>query len=117
MAIKINVGTLREGEQTIDFITDTNELGLDSSLIKDKLHISIDLNKVTHQIDMKISLVYTANLVCDKCIEIFEKKINSNFELVLVLYVNLEVGFSVLISSKSHSLKSSNMPSLKEIYQ
>ena len=93
MAIRINVGTLKEGNQILDFVINTHEIGLEESLIKGKLLITIDLTKVTHQIDMKISIDCVANLICDRCLEVFEKKLNSQFELVFVQKSSREQSF------------------------
>lgn len=84
MAIRINTGTLKDGDQTLDFIIKAGEIGLEDKLIRDKLYISVDLFKVSHQIDLKISISCILNLTCDRCLEIFEKELNSEFELVFV---------------------------------
>jgi uncharacterized protein len=93
MAIRINLGTLKEGSQVLDFESDYKELGLDESLIKDKLKISINLSKVTHQIDMKLSLKGWLKLSCDRCLEVFEKELNTGFELVFVQKSHRESSF------------------------
>ena len=93
MAIKINLGTLKEGSQVLDFESDNKEIGLDEKFLKDKLNISIDLSKVTHQIDMKIFLRGIINLTCDRCLEVFEKDLNTSFELVFVQKSHRESSF------------------------
>jgi uncharacterized protein len=93
MAIRINVGTLKEGNQVLDFISNSREIGLEDTLLKDKLNISIDLNKVSHQIDMRISLDGLVNLICDRCLEVYEKKLKSEFELVFVQKSSRENSF------------------------
>ncbi len=93
MAIRINVGTLKEGSQILEFITDAKEIGVDEALIKSKLNIFIDLNKVIHQIDMKISIEGVLNLTCDRSLELFENKLKSGFELVFVQKTSRESSF------------------------
>ena len=93
MAIRINLGTLKEGSQVLEFESDSKEIGLDESIIKDKLNISINLSKVAHQIDMNIFLKGWLNLTCDRCLEIFEKELNSSFELVFVQKSQRESSF------------------------
>lgn len=93
MAIKINVASLKDGSQTLEFMSDALEIGLEKDLIKDKLIINIDLFKVSHQIDLKISLEYVLKLVCDRCLEIFVQPTNSYFELVFIQKHNREKSF------------------------
>ena len=93
MAIRINLGTLKEGSQVLDFVSNSKEIGLDESVLKDKLNIYIDLSKVAHQIDMKIFLRGIINLTCDRCLEVFEKELNTSFELVFVQKSNRESSF------------------------
>jgi len=84
MAIKINIATLKEGDQTLEFTCDAKEIGLDDVKIKDKLLISIDLFKIAHQLDLKISVKCLIYLACDRCLENYDYPINSIFELVFV---------------------------------
>jgi len=93
MAIRINIGTLKDGNQVIDFVSDPNEIGLDKSLIKDKILISIDLYKLPHQLDLKITVTCTLNLTCDRCLEIFPKELKADFELVFIQKSERESSF------------------------
>jgi len=84
MAIKINLATLGEGNEVFDFIAGPRELGLDEGLIKDKLSISADVYKVSHQVDMKISVSGKFNLACDRCLDVYEHSFEKEFELVFL---------------------------------
>ena len=84
MAIKLNIGTLNEGSQQIELVSDAKELGLDVKLLKGNLLIYIDLFKATHQLDLKVKLSGVINLVCDRCLDAYETAFESAFEIVFV---------------------------------
>jgi uncharacterized metal-binding protein YceD (DUF177 family) len=84
MAIKINIGSLNDGSQTLDLVSDSKELGLAENLLKDSVYVTLDLFKTVHQLDIKGKITGTLNMECDRCLEIFEKKFESDFELVYV---------------------------------
>ena len=84
MAIKINIGSLNEGSQVLELISDGKEIGLDDGFVKDPLEIKLELFKTTHQLDIKTQLKGTILLECDRCLEKFEKPLTSEFELVFV---------------------------------
>lgn len=84
MALKINIGTLGDGSHLLELITDAKELGLEAGLLKDKLNVTLDLFKATHQIDLRIKLSGIMTLVCDRCLEIYELPFEKNFEQVFV---------------------------------
>ena len=94
MAIKINIGTLNDGSQQLEFISDAKEIGLDAGLLKDKLFISIDLFKASHQLDLRVKVTGITKLACDRCLEIYEYPLESNFELVFVQKSQREEAFS-----------------------
>ncbi len=94
MAIKINIGTLNDGAQQLEFISDSKEIGFDKELLKDKLLISIDLFKATHQLDLRIKLTGIMKLACDRCLEIYEMPFEKDFELVLVQKAQREEAYS-----------------------
>jgi uncharacterized protein len=84
VAIKINIGTLSEGNQQLELFSDAGEIGIDKKLLKGNLLIGIDLFKATHQLDLKVKLSGIMNLVCDRCLEVFELPFESAFEIVFV---------------------------------
>ena len=84
MGIKINIGSLNDGSQTLDITSDAKELGLPEGFIKDTLYIKLDLFKTTHQLDLKVNIRGIIFLECDRCLENFEKAFSTSFELVLV---------------------------------
>lgn len=84
MAIKLNIGTLSEGSQQIELVSDTKEIGLDKKLIKGNIFIIIDLFKATHQLDLKVKISGVMNLTCDRCLDVYELPFNVNFEIVFV---------------------------------
>ena len=90
MAIKLNIGTLNEGSQQIELVSDAKELGLDVKLLKGNLLIYIDLFKATHQLDLKVKLSGVINLVCDRCLDAYETAFESSFEIVFVLKAERE---------------------------
>ncbi len=84
MGIKINIGSLNDGSQTLDITSDAKELGLPEGFIKDTLDIKLDLFKTTHQLDLKVNIRGIIFLECDRCLENFERAFSTSFELVLV---------------------------------
>jgi len=94
MAIKINIGTLEDGSHKLDLFSDTKELGLEQGLLKDKLKITLDLFKATHQIDLKIKLTGIMVLACDRCLEVYELPFENFFEQVFVQKSQREEAFN-----------------------
>lgn len=84
MAIKINIGSLKEGNQQLELVSDSRELGLDENILKSGLNITLDLTKTTHQLDVRTKLKGELNLECDRCLDEFKKPLEANFELVFV---------------------------------
>jgi uncharacterized protein len=84
MAIKLNIGTLNEGSQQIELVSNAAEIGFDDKLLKGNLLIGIDLFKATHQLDLKVKLTGTMNLVCDRCLDVYELPFETDFEIVFV---------------------------------
>ncbi|MCC6866249.1 MAG: DUF177 domain-containing protein [Ignavibacteria bacterium] len=85
MAIKINIGSLNEGSQTISLLSDENELSLPAGIIKGPLNIKLELFKTSSQLDVKAELKGINLLDCDRCLEKFEKDFLTSFELVFVM--------------------------------
>ena len=94
MAIKINIGSLNDGSQTLEFKSDEKELGLEEGFLKGPLIINLELFKTTHQLDLKAHITGTIFLDCDRCLEKFEKVFNTSFELVFVQQTHREEAFS-----------------------
>jgi uncharacterized protein len=84
MAIKLNIGTLKEGTQQIDLLTDAKEIGVDEELIKGDISLSIELFKAIHQLDLKAKINGIMSLVCDRCLEKYELPFQRDFEMVFV---------------------------------
>jgi DUF177 domain-containing protein len=84
MAVKIDLGQLREGNQQLDIITNSKELGLDEKLIKGKLDVAVDIFKAPNQLDLSVNVTGLLRLACDRCLEEFEQRFESEFELVYV---------------------------------
>lgn len=84
MAIKLNIGSLKEGSQKLELTSDAKELGLDESLIDDKVTIALDLHKTVHQLDIRADIGGVFKMECDRCLEGFQKQFNAKFELVYV---------------------------------
>jgi uncharacterized protein len=84
VAIKLNIGTLSEGSQQIELASDAREIGLEEKLIKGNIFIIIDLFKATHQLDLKVKISGVMNLICDRCLDVYEQPFEANFEIVFV---------------------------------
>jgi uncharacterized protein len=84
VAIKLNIGTLKDGSQQIELVSDAKEIGLEDRLLKGNLLINVDLFKATHQLDLKVKISGVMNLVCDRCLDVYEMPFVSDFEIVFV---------------------------------
>jgi uncharacterized protein len=84
VAIKLNIGTLNDGSQQINLVSDAREIGIDERLLKGNLMLNIDLFKASHQLDLKVKAAGIMNLVCDRCLDVYELPFESNFEIVFV---------------------------------
>lgn len=84
MAIKINIGALKEGEHSIEFTCDAKELGIEEKILKNHIFINANLFKTSNQLDIKIALKGTFSFICDRCLEIFDYPFQNTFELVYV---------------------------------
>ena len=91
MAVKIDIGELREGSQQLDIITNSKELGLDEKLIKGKLFVAVDILKTSNQLDLNVYVSGLLKLACDRCLEEFDHQFESEFELVYVQKPAVEV--------------------------
>lgn len=94
MAIKFNIGSLNDGSQTLELISDEKELNLDEGFLKEPVKIKLELFKTTHQLDLKANIKGTVFLECDRCLDRFEKKIDTSFELIFVQQTHREEAFS-----------------------
>ena len=94
MAIKFNLGNKKESLQTLELISDEKELGIGEGFLKEPLAICLELFKTTHQLDLKANINGTIFLECDRCLEKFEKKFNTSFQLIFVQQTHREEAFS-----------------------
>ena len=88
MSIKINIGSLKEGGQQIELETDAAELRLEESSgwqSKGNIKVLLDLFKTTNQLDIKANIRGLLQLECDRCLDLYEKPLEQNLELVYVL--------------------------------
>lgn len=84
MSVRINIGSLKEGLQEIQLTSKPEELGLESGLIKTEIEISFEVFKLNNQLDLKVRLSGEMNLECDKCLDVFSKRFETDFEIVFV---------------------------------
>ena len=87
MAIKINIGSLKEGSQEIVLEAFPDELGLVNShgwRIKENVKVLLDLFKTANQLDIKAKITGLLELECDRCLDNYEKLLEQDFELVYV---------------------------------
>ncbi|MBE2217412.1 MAG: DUF177 domain-containing protein [Ignavibacteria bacterium] len=84
MAIKINIGSLNDGSQQLELVSNSAELGLADGILKDPVLIGFELFKTNFQLDVKTKISGTIFLECDRCLDNFEKSFETGFELVFV---------------------------------
>ncbi len=66
----------------LEFSSDTKELGLDDDLTNHEIKIYLELHKIIDQLDVRAKVSGKLNLVCDRCLENFNKDFESDIELV-----------------------------------
>ena len=84
MAIKIAMGMIKDGSNELERVANPGDIGLDGSLLKDNLHIYVNVNKLPHQLDMRIRIKGRLNLECGRCLDMYEKDFEEEFEMVYV---------------------------------
>ncbi|MBZ0201549.1 MAG: DUF177 domain-containing protein [Ignavibacteria bacterium] len=84
MAIKINIASLNDGSQQLEFVCDSKELELGDNFVKDPVNIVLDLYKTVYQLDVKILIKGVLLLTCDRCLDEFELPFESSLELIFV---------------------------------
>jgi len=87
MAIKINIGSLKEGSQQIELEAFPAELGLEDSTvwkIKDGVKVLLDLFKTANQLDIRTKITGILELECSRCLDLYEKQLEQDLELVFV---------------------------------
>lgn len=94
MAIKINIGSLNDGSQVLELKSSEKELGIEEGFLKEPVSVKLELFKTTHQLDLKAEISGIIFLECDRCLDRFEKKFTSSFQLIFVQQTHREEAFS-----------------------
>jgi uncharacterized metal-binding protein YceD (DUF177 family) len=84
MAILINIGSLNDGEHSLQILSTSNELGLANGFIHNPVNIDLNLFKSVHQLDIKAKISGLLVLECDRCLEKFQQNFIADLELVYV---------------------------------
>jgi uncharacterized metal-binding protein YceD (DUF177 family) len=87
MAIKINIGSLKDGSQEIELEVPPAELGLENSQswgLKGSVNVHLDLFKTNNQLDVKAKISGLLQFECNRCLDLYEKKLEQDLELVYV---------------------------------
>lgn len=84
MSIKINIGSLNDGEHNMEFISSPGELGLDRKLIDGNITIEAAFFKAANQLDLRATATGKFNLECDRCLDEFAMPFETKFEIVFV---------------------------------
>ncbi len=85
MAIRISLGQVKDGLNEFEFHAASDEVGLNSELLKDGIDLRIIVEKVSNQLDLDIEIKGTMRLECDRCLDMFDKEFVNKFELVYVV--------------------------------
>ena len=94
MAIKINIGSLNDGSQVLELKSSEKELGIEEGFLKEPVSVKLELFKTTHQLDLKAEISGIIFLECDRCLDRFEKKFTTSFQLIFVQQTHREEAFS-----------------------
>ncbi|MBN2009573.1 DUF177 domain-containing protein [candidate division KSB1 bacterium] len=84
----IQLTKLHEGSNLVPYehTTATLELesldGFDGVAFPHTIEIRTDIQKVNHQYFVNVNIITTAQMICDRCLETFDKSINEKFRLI-----------------------------------
>ncbi len=87
--MKIKIHALEEGFNEVHFKTSLVDLGYDRDnertfLFPDTIFVDVEINKISDRFDIKSSVNTMAHYVCDRCLEEFDRVIESEFRLYVV---------------------------------
>ena len=80
--MKIIISNLAEGEHLYEFSEDAETFELGDYVIKDKVAVSVRLNKSNSQVYADVNFRCRFEFPCDRCLENFEKDISGSFIVV-----------------------------------
>ena len=85
MAVRIALGHVKVGLNEFDMVATPVDIGLEGINIKGNIGIYIAVNKISNQLNCNIKLSGILLPQCDRCLEVFEKPFESQFELVYIV--------------------------------
>ena len=80
--MKIKISDLRDGEYLYNFLVDSKELDTGEMVFKDLISVDVRLTKAHGSLLTKIKVGGTMQLICDRCLDKFEYKFSTDFELL-----------------------------------
>ena len=80
--MKINIANIDDGLNQLDLSEPSRDFTLlDHGHLKGDIQVKLVIDKRLDDLNLKATIVSSAELVCDRCLRKFEKELNSNFEV------------------------------------
>jgi uncharacterized protein len=79
--LRINISKLSEGIRNYKLSTESKNVGLDDRFDK-PIQLDVLIDKSVNQLCLKTKIETSGRFECDRCLEIFELPINSNYNMV-----------------------------------
>lgn len=98
--MKINISNLSEGEHYFTFTEEASVFDIETQDFASDVNVYVDLFKTANQIELKIHYKVTLVLICDRCLDEYNFKVDDKFVLIY------KYGFREFPSDSS-SIKSS----------
>jgi uncharacterized protein len=81
--VRIRISQLSRGAHEYHFLPDPGELGLEANF-QEKVQVDVDLEKTSNHLYLKAAIQTTGMFQCDRCVEEFEKKLNTSYTMLYV---------------------------------
>ena len=80
--MKINIANIDDGLNQLELREPSRELTLlDHGHLMGDIHVKLVIDKRLDDLNLKAKVVSSAELMCDRCLRIFEKELKSNFKI------------------------------------
>ncbi|MFZ5519122.1 MAG: YceD family protein [Candidatus Zhuqueibacterota bacterium] len=85
--MKIKLTNLHEGLNSLDFVADAAALGFDEEeekqhMFPEKIDVHVEVHVLSDKFFIKAESTTLAHYECDRCLADFQRKLNSEFQLV-----------------------------------
>lgn len=80
--MKINIANINDGLNELSISEPSRDFALlDHGHLKGNIQVKIFIDKRLEDLNLKATVVTSAELVCDRCLKVFDKELDSRFEV------------------------------------